>query len=647
MRNLSLIILLFESLILTAQPPKEYSTRDKKAIKRYEEALASYQEFKLEDSKIILTELTGKYPEFIEPFFMLAQIYDDQGKTDEAIEPLEHAMKLNPEYYPAGWMMLAECYLFKGDYKNAERAITPFITAKKESRQQEKRAQLILSSCIFAQRALQRPVPFEPINLGPGVNTAMNEYYPCITADERTLLFTRLLPSETRAGKQEDFFVSTWNDNKWIEAKPIREINTLSNEGAPSLSADGSMLIFTACENADGSWGGDRQGIGSCDLFYSIRNADGWSASANMGNSINSNTWESQPSFSANGRTLYFIRGKRVAGGIKEQDIYFSVLDEKNRWSVPVKVPGRINTDFEEESVVIHPDGNTLYFSSNGHSGMGGLDIFYSKMQADGSWGAPVNLGYPINTYADENSFHVTADGTHALFASERDGGFGGLDLYRFELYPEARPGDVTYLTGVISDKLSYKLLEAHIELIDLASGKRVIEAYSRSGTGDYLVCLPAGKDYALLIEKEGYLPHSENFSLSNAKRSEPYRIDVSLQKLRPGASIVLNNVFYDSGKADLKQESQVELNKLVELLQANPEKNIEIGGHTDDVGSDANNITLSQQRSEAVVNYLISKGINASRLTAKGYGESNPVASNANEEGRAKNRRTEFKIIQ
>ena len=267
MRKLSLIILLFESLILTAQPPKEYSTRDKKAIKRYEEALASYQEFKLEDSKIILTELTGKYPEFIEPFFMLAQIYDDQGKTDEAIEPLEHAMKLNAEYYPAGWMMLAECYLFKGDYKNAERAITPFITAKKESRQQEKRAQLILSSCIFAQRALQRPVPFEPINLGPGVNTAMNEYYPCITADERTLLFTRLLPSETRAGKQEDFFVSTWNDNKWIEAKPIREINTLSNEGAPSLSADGSMLIFTACENADGSWGGDRQGIGSCDLF--------------------------------------------------------------------------------------------------------------------------------------------------------------------------------------------------------------------------------------------------------------------------------------------------------------------------------------------------------------------------------------------
>lgn len=647
MRYLIVLFFIHLSVILFAQPAKEYSTRDKKAIKRYEEALSLYQELKLEDSKVILLELNEKHKDFIEPFFMLAQIYDDQGKTDEAIEPLEHAMNLNPNYYPAGWMMLAECYLFKGDYKNAERAITPFITAKKESRQQEKRAQLILSSCIFAQKALSRPVPFEPVNLGPGVNTSMNEYYPCITADEKTLLFTRLLPSETRAGKQEDFFVSGWNNNQWSEAKPVREINTLSNEGAPSLSADGSMLIFTACENADGTWGGDRQGIGSCDLFYSMRNADGWSPASNMGNSINSNTWESQPSFSANGRTLYFIRGKRTAGGIKEQDIFFSVLDEKNRWSVPVKVPGRINTDFEEESVMVHPDGNTLYFSSNGHSGMGGLDIFYSKMQADGSWGPPINLGYPINTHADENSFQVTADGTHALFASERTGGYGGLDLYRFELYPEARPGDVTYLTGIISDKLSYKLLEAHIELIDLASGKRVIEAYSRSGTGDYLVCLPAGKDYALLIEKEGYLPHSENFSLSNVKRSEPYRIDVSLQKLRAGATIVLKNVFFDSGKSELKQESQVELNKLAELLQANPDKNIEIGGHTDDVGSDENNQALSQQRSEAVVNYLTTKGIIASRLTAKGYGESKPVASNSSEDGRAQNRRTEFKIVQ
>jgi outer membrane protein OmpA-like peptidoglycan-associated protein len=646
MRYILLLILTIECFNLAAQPPKEYSIRDKKAIKRYEEALARYQEFQLEEARLILLELTQKHKDFIESFFMLAQIYDDQGKTHEAIEPLEHAMNLNPNYYPAGWMMLAECYLYKGDYKNAERAITPFIPVKKESRYQEKRAQLILSSCTYAQKAMNRPVPFAPVNLGPGVNTAMNEYYPCITADEKTLLFTRLLPAETRAGKQEDFFVAEWIHNKWSEASPLKEINTLSNEGAPSLSADGSMLIFTACESADGSWGGDRQGIGSCDLFYSTRTANGWGPATNMGNSINSNTWESQPSFSANGRTLYFVRGKRTAGGIKEQDIFFSYLDEKNHWSVPVKVPGRINTEFEEESVMIHPDGNTLYFSSNGHSGMGGLDIFYSKMQADGSWGAPVNLGYPINTYADENSLQVTADGTHALFASEREGGYGGLDLYRFELYPEARPGEVTYLTGVISDKLSFKLLEAHIDLIDLATGKRVIEAYSRNGTGDYLVCLPAGKDYALLIEKEGYLPHSENFSLTHGTRSEPYRIDVSLQKLRAGATIVLKNVFFDSGKSELKPESQIELNKLVELLKENPEKSIEIGGHTDDVGSDANNLALSQKRSEAVVAYLVSKGIDTTRLSAKGYGEASPIGSNTTEEGRALNRRTEFKIM-
>jgi outer membrane protein OmpA-like peptidoglycan-associated protein len=648
MKKILLLLFLLPALTLVAQPNRTYTIKDKKAIKVFEEALLAYDKFDYETALSTIETLVKEKPDFIEAQLMLAQLYDETGDTEKAIEPLKKAIALDEKFYPAAWMMLAECYFAQGTYDEAEKTISKFIPLPKNDVKQEKRAQLILSSCIFAKSALQHPVPFEPINLGPGVNTANNEYYPCITADEKTLLFTRLVVDTlTQGRKQEDFFISKRTDKEWPESKPVLEINTTKNEGAPTLSADGQMLIFTACETADGSWGGTRQGLGSCDLFYSMRTANGWTPAENMGNAINSGTWESQPSFAANGRTLYFVRGKRTASGIKEQDIFYSYLKEDGNWAVPMKVPGRINTIFEEESVMIHPDGQTLYFSSNGHSGMGGLDIFMSRMLPNGDWDAPVNLGYPINTHKDENSIQVTAKGDVALFASDRFGGQGGLDLYQFNMPVRVQPSLVTYVAGVISDKLSYKKLEAHLELIDLETGKTVVESYSNKGTGDYLLCIPSGKDYALNVSKEGYLFHSENFSLKNFTGYEPYRLDVQLQKLRPGASIVLNNVFFETNKWDLKPESMIELNRLVDLLQANLDKKIEIGGHTDNVGSDEANLTLSNNRAQSVVDYLIKKGVASDRLTAKGYGETQPIATNDTDAGRAKNRRTEFKVIQ
>jgi len=341
------------------------------------------------------------------------------------------------------------------------------------------------------------------------------------------------------------------------------------------------------------------------------------------------------------------VRGKRTASGIKEQDIYYSYLRDDGSWAVPMKVPGRVNTVFEEESVMIHPDGHTLYFSSNGHSGMGGLDIFMSRLLPNGDWDAPVNLGYPINTHKEENSIQVTAKGDIALFASDRFGGQGGLDLYQFNMPERVRPSLVTYVEGVVSDKLSFKKLEAHLELIDLETGKTITESYSNKGTGDFLLCIPSGKDYALNVSKEGYLFHSENFSLKNFSGYEPYKLNIQLQKLRPGATIVLNNVFFETNKYDLLPASMIELDRLVTLLQQNPEKKIEIGGHTDNVGSDEANLLLSDQRAASVVGYLVKKGIAADRLTAKGYGETMPIASNDTDAGRAKNRRTEFKVTQ
>ncbi len=644
---LSFILIVF-ALLANAQPSKDYTIKDKKAIKKYEEAGALYKNREDKLAMEMLEELSKEHPDFMEAHYFLAQLYDESGQTSKAITPLKRALEKDEAYYPAGWMMLAECYFAEGDYEETEKAITKFMKYPKENAQQEKRAQLLISSCVFAKDALKHPVPFEPVNMGPGVNTAASEYYPCITADENTLLYTRLVSdASVYMGKQEDFFLSKKENEKWIEGQPVKEINTKLNEGAPSLSADGLTLIFTACETAGGDWGGERQGVGSCDLFYCTRAAAGWSAPKNMGNGINTTTWESQPSFCADGRTLYFVRGKRSAGGIKEQDIYYAYVREDGQWSVPMKAPGKVNTVFEEESVMIHPDGRTMYFSSNGHSGMGGLDIFMSRLLPSGDWDKPVNMGYPINTYHDENSMQVTTNGKLALFASEREGGYGGLDLYQFELYDRVQPTPVTYVKGVVSDKLSFKKLEAHLELIDLETGKLMIESYSSQYTGEFLLCIPSGKDYALNVNKDGYLFHSENFSLKNYTSIEPFQLDIKLQKLRPGATIVLNNVFFETSKWDLKPESKIELNKLADLLKANPEKKVEIGGHTDNVGSDVANQTLSDNRAQSVVTYLIAQGVNTEKLVAKGYGETVPVETNETDEGRAKNRRTEFKILE
>lgn len=640
------LILTMAVTMVVAQPAKQYSIKDKRAIKDYEEILDLYQVYNLKACEERLTALIKKHPDFAEPQFLLGQVYGEQGQFEKGIPFLEAGLKIDPKTFPIAWYQLAESNFALGRYSEAEKAISTFIPFPRRDADIEKRAQVILSSCVFAKEALAHPVPFEPMNLGNGVNTALNEYFPCVTADENTLLFTRRI-KDNRAfgGEQEDFYISEKSEGQWKTAQAIQSINTDHNEGAPSLSADGQTLIFTACETADGSWGGDRAGLGSCDLFYSMRTPDGWSPAKNLGRGINTPVWESQPSYSADGRTLYFIRGKRTAHGISEQDIYYSYINDQNQWSIPQKVPGQVNTIFEEESVMIHPDGRTLYFSSNGHAGMGGQDIYMSRLLPNGDWGKPLNLGYPINTYKDENSITVTAKGEIALFASNKEGGYGGLDLYSFVLPERDRPTLVTYVSGIISDQLSFKKLEAHLELIDLATGKVITESYSAPGKGSFLLCIPGDRDYALNVSKEGYLFHSENFSLKNYKSIEPYKLDIKLQKLKPGARIVLKNIFFDNNQATLKEESRIELDRLVALLNANPDRTVEIGGHTDNVGSDESNMTLSNARAQSVVEYLTKHGISASRLTAKGYGESSPIDTNETELGRANNRRTEFTL--
>ncbi|MEB2342740.1 MAG: OmpA family protein [Flavobacteriia bacterium] len=269
-----------------------------------------------------------------------------------------------------------------------------------------------------------------------------------------------------------------------------------------------------------------------------------------------------------------------------------------------------------------------------------------SRLQDDGTWGPALNLGYPINTPGDENSLLVGADGRLAYFASDREGGHGDLDLYSFELYPEARPTPVSYIRGRVTDNATGKPVEADVELYDLSTGKLSTAAYSDPVTGEFLVCLPQGVDHALNASADGYLFYSRNYTYAEIQGGAPYQLDVKLSKPVAGEKIELRNIFFETASYGLLPASTVELDKLVRLMKGNPQMRIEVGGHTDNVGKDADNQVLSERRAGAVRDFLIGQGIAADRVTAKGYGAKEPVASNDTEEGRALNRRTEVTVL-
>lgn len=648
MRNILTALLVALSCIVHAQPGA-YTSKDKGAIKRYEAGVDCMRGHKWACAEGEFTKAANADAGFAEPRLMLAELYEQQGKDAEAMTRYREVMAIAPRLFPVAQLHLADLEFRAGHYADAEKNYKAYMQVEKEPLRKA-RAQLGLDNCAFAAQAVQRPVPFEPKNLGPSVNTADPEYYPCVTADDGTLIFTRRVkePSIAVYGMQEDFYVSQRSPGgEWKSAAPVTTVNTKQyNEGAGTLTPDGRFIIFTKCATEDGSYGGGLRGLGSCDLFISRRIGERWTEPVNLGPPVNSRNWESQPSMASDGRTLYFVRGMHGGGGMRSMDIYSSVMQSDGSWSKPEKLGDNVNTPHQEESVQIHPDGRTLYFSSNGHPGMGGLDIFVSRKQDDGAWGPATNLGWPINTGADENSVLVSASGEIAYFASDRAGGHGDLDLYSFELYPEARPLPVNYISGRVTDKNTGKPVEAEVELYDLATGQLATAAYSDPASGAFLVCLPAGRSYALNAHAEGYLFFSQNYDLQAGTPEAPYTLNVPLSPIVAGSVIALRNVFFNTASYDLLPASYAELAKLRQLMVTNASLRIELGGHTDNVGNDAANQKLSEQRANAVRDHLIAQGIEAARITAKGYGESRPVATNDTEEGRALNRRTEVTVL-
>lgn len=652
---------------------QQYSTSNKKAIKLFEQG-KNEPSAHLNSSGTLpnyrggidyLNQAIEKDPRFWEAHMLAGEFYEILREYEPAIDHFKKALAINPQQSSTGstYFYLANLQQAVGDYSGAIKNIDVFTQFRNANPDLVSESYRIRANCEFAMEALKHPSTFNPINIGPGINTDNPEYFPTITVDGKTILFTRRIKDGRVDGpfkEQEDFFVSELsNRGIWQTAIPMpSNVNTVNNEGAPTIAADGRSLVFVACPDATGKdYGENRTGKGSCDLFYTKKLGANWMNPINLPGNVNSFVWESQPSLSADGRTMYFIRRVSQRNQPMNSDIFVSRIDDNGMWGTPIRLPDYINTSVEEESVLIHPDGKTLYFASRGHVGMGGSDLFVTRMDKNGNWGQPENLGYPINTKYDENSLMVSPDGEIAFFASDRDGGFGDLDIYYFEMPEHLRPTKTLYFEGVVFDINTKRPVPGKFQLIDLETGKEVIYSEADKLTGEFMVSLPINKQYALNVSYPGYAFFSQNFDMINPDNSEAIHMDVPLVPLSGSdQSIVLANVFFDLSKSTLRKESYVELDKLVSFLNENDKVKIEIGGHTDSRGDAKSNKILSNDRAKAVYDYVIQKGITKERLSFMGYGSSQPVFTDEQigqmatekekEKAHQSNRRTAYKII-
>lgn len=508
-------------------------------------------------------------------------------------------------------------------------------------------------------------------NLGPQINTQYPEYGPSISTDESTIIFTARRPNSTGGkrdptdnGFYEDVYASQKEKGKWQNSKQLsKNVNTDNHDAAAGLSPDGNKLYVYRHVERDGG-----------DLYESVLFGMDWEPPVHMNKNINTKFHESSVSLTFDGKRMYFVSDKD--GGSGDRDIYFSEIDVNGEWGASKNIGTEINTKYAEEAVFVHPDGVTMYFSSKGHNSMGGYDIFKTQL-VNGKWQTPENLGYPINGPDDDVFFVVSGSGNRAYFASAKAGGYGEKDIYRITfLGPEKQPilntqdqlisvianpvnsfkaeanvevksAKLTLLKGVVSDAETGKPLESNIDLVNNEKDQVLATFKSNSSSGKYLVTLPSGSNYGIAVRKDGYMFHSENFNIPDTLSFQEFILDVKLKKIEVGNSVVLKNIFFDFDQAKIRPESINELNRLVKLLKDNPKVKVEISSHTDDVGSVEYNQKLSESRCKAVIDYLISKGIIANRLIAKGYGETKPIGKNDTEEARQSNRRTEFKILE
>ena len=619
--------------------------------------------------------------------FKLGMCYLNSNMKFKALPYFEKAYKLKPGvskdihfYIGRGSQLIKEWDKAISEYELYRNGANP-----KESADMIAEAAKKIEECRSGKKLQATPVRVWIDNMGKAINSESPDYGMIMNADASEIYFTSRRASTTGGGKDEfinewfeDIYTSKKVNNEWEPAKNVGSpLNTKGHDAAVALSPDGSRMIIYLDDNGDGN------------IYESVRKNNMWSKPKSLGDDICSPYHESSACYSSDGKKLYFVSSRSLEkkGAPKDKDIYVATWNaEKKRWGNVTRLPETINSRYEEDGIFLHPDGKTMYFSSQGHNSMGGYDIFYTVLQEDGSWTKPVNVGYPLNTPDDDVFFVVSASGKHAYMTSFREDGFGEKDLYKvtflgeekqpmlntedvllassgvpvrekvIEPKVEVRKSEMALLKGTVRDAKTKKPLEASIELINNENNTVLAEFTSDDVTGKYLVSLPAGRNYGIAVKVNGYLFHSENFEIPKESDYQEFTKDIDMKKVEVGEVIVLRNIFFDLNKFSLRNESQSELDRLTKLLQDNPTLRIQISGHTDSRGSATLNKELSANRAKTVVDYLVGKGIDKKRLEFQGYGKEQPIVSDeeiakmksekAREEAHQNNRRTEFKII-
>ncbi|MCC2544949.1 OmpA family protein [Hymenobacter sp. BT175] len=590
-----------------------------------------------------LTVLNEKFPSMGEPYLMKGSLLKTMGENRRAYEAYKEGLSKIPydatrtlDYY-----LLAELSITLGDYQTAAMGYQNYLKAAPKGQRNTIRAQRQLINCEFAVKAMTKPVSVVPERLGSPLNTFRYQYFPALTADSRFLLFT----ARPNVQSDEDLFLSQLNKDGSMGAPvPISNaINTPYNEGAGTISGDGKTLVFASCDRPNA--------VGNCDLYISRRTGNAWSKPQNLGYSVNSPEWDSQPTLSADGRTLYFTSTRR--GGKGQEDLYVTTMQPNGIWTAARNLGEPVNTPGKDMAPFIHASGTTLYYVTDGLPGMGGLDVYRCELNT-GKWAAPVNMGYPFNTFENEASVFITSDNRRGFCSRSRAEKAGvaperdrPVELFGFEVAPEMRARESsTFTQGRVFDAVTKKPIQADVQLYDLQTDELVQYVTSDPVNGDYTVVLNEGRQYAMYAAADKYLMKSLSFDYSDKRRFNPLTLDLYLSPVKTGNNIVLNNLFFDTKEYELKRNSRTELNRLVQFMQQYKAIKVEISGHTDDVGADADNMTLSQNRARSVYDYLVQKGIAASRLHFKGYGETRPLAPNDSEDARQQNRRIEIKIL-
>ena len=574
-------------------------------------------------------------PRFVEAWLSRAGIYADMKNYIGSVNDFEKGLELDSVFSSTYLLPYSISLAGTGKFDKALAMVNKFLQTPGLNEQSVRAGNYRKSTYEFAiAYADKHPAgnyKFAPQNLGDSINSVDLEYYPSLTIDGKKMIFTR------RVKEDEDFYESNLINGVWSKAVPIGgKINTNFNEGAQNISQDGQWLIFTGCNYPEGA--------GRCDLYIAYKTKNGsWTEPENLGPMVNTDFWESSPSLSPDKKDLYFSSDR--PGGYGGRDIWVTHRSPTGKWGRPENLGPEVNTRGDEACPFIHADNQTLYFNSNGHMGYGATDLFLTRKIDDSTWSEPENLGYPINTIDDEGSLIVASDGKTSYYASDGNDSRGGLDLCTFQLRDDIRAARTLWVKGKVYDKKTSAGLPSSVELTDVNS-RKLISKIQTDEDGNYLTTLPEGKDYAFNVNRKGYLFYSDNFSLLKDTPDSFFVVNIPLQPIEPGAAIVLKNIFFDVNKAELKPASLSELDKVVSLLKENPKLTIQISGHTDNVGKDADNLTLSLNRAKSVTTYLSSKGIDLKRLTSKGFGATKPIAKNDTEEGKSMNRRTELNVL-